>query len=130
MLQETPDDGRHLDVVADALHAGAQAADAAHLEPDAHALHGSPVQGPDNVFIHQLVAFENDFAVSILLVQGRFALDHIQQGAAHGQRGDEQFPVLLAVGVSGHDIEEIGDVRADVRVGSPMSVYILAVEGL
>ena len=45
--------------------------------------------------------------------------------------GDEQFPVLLAVGVSGHDIEEIGDVRADVRVGGdqPMSVYILAVEG-
>ena len=84
------------------------------------------------MFIHQLVAFENDFAVSVLLVQGRFALDHIQQGAAHGQRGDEQLPVLLAVGVSGHDIEEIGDVRADVRVGGdqPMSVYILAVEGL
>ena len=43
VFEETPHDGGHFDVFADARNAGAQAADAAHLKTDAHARHRSPV---------------------------------------------------------------------------------------
>ena len=58
MLQKAPDDGRDRDILADSGHAGAQAADAAHLQTDAHSCHGCAVQGADNFPVHQLIAFE------------------------------------------------------------------------
>ena len=51
VLQEAPQDGAHPDVLAEALDAGAQAADAAHDDIDRHPGPRGPVEGIDDGLI-------------------------------------------------------------------------------
>ncbi len=60
MLEESPDDRAHLDVIGDPGDAGTQRAHAAHDQVDAHAGARGPIQTLDGLWIHQGVELGDD----------------------------------------------------------------------
>src|SRR5690606_36397048 len=64
LLEETPHDRAHVDVLGDARNAGPQAADAAHDQVDADARAGSLVQRADDLGLYERIQLRDDVALA------------------------------------------------------------------
>ena len=116
MFQKTVHDAAHGDVLAHALDAGPQAADAAHDQVDLHAGLRRAVKRLDDLAVHQRIHLGDD-------ARGQAAAGRSRPRARSAasirvvqlERRDQQLAHALELADAGQQVEEIGGVLAEVR---------------
>ncbi len=98
-------------------HARAQAADAAHVQVDAHARLRGRVQGADAAPVDERVHLHRDPRRVLGGVGGDRPLDLLEDALAQVRGGDQHLAVVQRAPVAGEVVEHVGDVRADLLVG-------------
>src|SRR5215207_6253834 len=116
VLQETSYQRDHADVLAHALHARPQAADAAHDQVYLHPGLGGLVEQLDDLGIRERVGLARDGGA--LAVPGLLGLllDQMLYLLAQGWRGDEKLLVLLLLGVAGQVVEEVRAILREFEI--------------
>ena len=117
MLQEAADDADHPDGLAQAGHARAQAADAAHDEVDLHPGGRGGVERLDDLPVLEGVHLGDDVPAPPRLLVLHLALDQLEEALAHVDRRHQQLLEPRLVDVAGQHVEELGHVLGDVLVG-------------
>ena len=125
VLQEPADDRADGDVLAQPGHPGAQRADAAHREVDLHAGPRGAVERVDHrSSTIEFIFMPNQAARAGPLVLD-LPLDPVDDAGADGMRGHQQVPVFGLPGVAGQHVEQVGQVRADIRVGGQQAEILV-----
>ena len=117
MLEEATDDRDDADVLGNPWHARAQAADTAHVEVDPHARPRGLIQRLDAAGIDQGVHLQRDPCLLAGAVRRNRRLDLLDDAVAHGRRRDQHLAVLGWPAVASEEVEHLGDVSADLRIG-------------
>src|SRR2546428_4464861 len=113
MLEEAADQRAYADSSGKTAHAGPQAAESADDQVDFGPGLGCGVERLDDFGIDQAVDLEDDAATARA---GGFAPDHADDVGAQPHRRDEQPAEPALAAVAGEEVEELGDVRAQLRV--------------
>ena len=116
VLEEAPDHRGHADVLGDARHAGAQAADAAHVHVDAHAGLRGLVERADRARVDERVHLQHDARLEAGLVRLDRALDLAQEPLAHVVGGDDRLAVVGRARDARQRVEQLGHVLGDLAV--------------
>ena len=114
MLEVAAHDGTDPYATGQPGHARTQAADAAHDEIDFHTGARGVVEGVDHGRVDQVVGLDDDAALFPRLCLGPDEVDDRlpQEGGRH-----QQLAVADVTGVAGEEVEELGEVVANVAVG-------------
>src|SRR6266508_5413396 len=115
VLEKPSDDGRDRDPVGNSGHARPEAADPANSEGDRHSRAGSPVEGVDQLRVHEGVHLGDNPRRPSLTRLLRLAIDQRQDLLVKRERGDGQALVACAPGEARQVIEELRRVRAEFR---------------
>ena len=113
VLEPAADDAADPDVVRQPGHPGPQAADGPHDQVDPHPRLRGRVEGVDDPGVDQVVELPDD---APLLAPGRSpaAISSSIRGRSVG-RGDQQPAVLDPPAVAGQEVEQVGEVGAELR---------------
>ena len=111
VLEVATDDRPHGDVLGQAGHAGAQAADAAHDEVDPRARRRRRVELVDHLGVDERVDLHRDLAAGL-----RLPADELAQLVAQVHRRDEQPAVLARPAVAGEVVEQLREVGAEIGI--------------
>ena len=130
VLQEAPQDRAHADVLAEALDAGAQAADAAHDDVDRHPRARGAVEGVDDGLVDDGVDLDADPGGQAGPVVGDLLLDALDEPVAQTSGSHEQAAEAGAWGVAGELVEQGGQVLGDVAVAGQQPQVLVAAGGL
>ncbi len=117
VLEQAPDDRHDPDVLGDAGQAGAQAADAPHVELHLDARLRGGVQRADAAPVDERVHLHGDPRGMLGRVRGDRALDLLEQPLAQVLGGHQHLAVVQRAPVAGEVVEHVGHVRADLLVG-------------
>ncbi len=106
---------------------GHQAAGAADDEIDVDAGLRRLVQRLDDLDVDERVELEHDPRRLAAASVRRLALDQLEEPGAQGERRDEQAPEHPLAREAGQDVEQVGDVRAELRpAGQQPEVHVQA----
>ena len=125
VLEVAADDRAHRDVLGQAGHAGAQAADAAHDEIDLGARRRRRVELVDHLGVDERVHLHRDLAAGM-----RLAADELAQLVAQVHRRDEQPAVLARAAVAGEVVEQLREVGAEIGVAREHAEVFVGGRGL
>src|ERR1035438_4670854 len=117
VLEETIDERAHLDGLADAGHARAQAADAAHEQRDGHARLRRAVEGLADVALDERVHLGDDARGPAGARMLDLASDETEDDLMEAERRDREPVPSRGRAVPGEQVEEARDVFADVGAG-------------
>ncbi len=127
VLEELADDRADPDPLGHAGQPGLDRAGAADDQVDVHAGTRRPVEGLDDRHVDDRVELEHD---PRRLARGGvpdLALDEVEEPAAQAVRRDEQPPERALARQSGQDVEQVGDVRAQLgATGQQPEVHVQA----
>lgn len=114
VFKEAADDGDDADVFREAFDAGAETAEAADEEVGGDAGGAGAVEGIDDFAIFELVHFGGDAGGAAGGGVIDFALDHVDEAAAHFEGCDEELAIVAFEGATGEEGEEVDDVIAEI----------------
>ena len=117
MLEETADDVAQADVLAEALHAGEEAARGADDEVGFHAGLGGGVQVVDRRLVHELVHLRDNPRRLARGGVGGLVGDQVLDPDVQIERGDEQVLELGRAAEAGQGVEELGHLLGQVLAG-------------
>ena len=109
---------------------GLQRADAAHHDLDRHAGLRRAVERVDDLLVDQRVALDPDPGVLPGPRQLDLLADRAHDAAADAVRRRQHRPVGVLPRVAGEHVEQVGDVRADARVGGEQADVLVEPRGL
>src|SRR4029453_8009447 len=110
-------DTPHADVLAEPFDSGAQCADAAGNDVDLRALLRRLVELGDGVVGGEVVPLDADPGRAAFLGGLTGLADLLDQAVAQVEGGDQQLPEPRRAAEAGQEVEEVGDVCGDLRVG-------------
>ena len=117
VLQEPPDDRADVDGLAEARHAGAQAADAADDQVDDHAGLARFVQLFDQLGVDQAVELQPDAGRLPGARVGNLGIDQAVQLRPHGQRRHAELFEVRRLDVAGDVVQHLRGVARQQRLG-------------
>ena len=129
VLEETPDYRFNPDIFRQALHAGSEAADAAHDELDLHAFAASAVKRIDDFRMHQRIELGPDGAVAPGARMGDLILDQAQQHRLHVQGRDGELFPRDGLGVTGDIIEQTPGIAPKRRIAGEQRKILIRARG-
>ena len=117
VLQKSPDQRLHPNVLGEAGHAGPQTAYAADHDIDLHACAASGIKGVDDLWVDERIAFYPD--LGRLAEPGIVNLvgDVAQQRLLERDRRNRHLLKTVGLGIAGDEIENTGHVPPDRRIG-------------
>src|SRR5258708_15714087 len=121
VLQEPADDGTHPDALRQTGHPWPKRTHAADDEVDLRARLRGRVEPIDDVWVDEVVDLDRDAAAGL-----RLALDQLHDSRPQARRGDEQLAIAVLAAVSREEVEELGDVGADVGVRRQQAHVLVA----
>src|SRR4030081_2250602 len=124
VLQETSDDRAHLDPFRHPDYSRTQRAHAADDEIDLSARLRGRIERLDDFGIDQVVDLDGDTAAWLSL-----ALDQLRDACAQAGRSDQELAVAMLAAVAGQQVEQLGDIGANVRVGRKKAHVLIAMRG-
>ena len=117
MLEEAAEHRAHADVLAQALDARHEGADRPHDQVDLGACLRGPVELLDDVGVGEVVDLDPDASGLTRLRCCGNGADVLDQPTPQVERCGEDLPELLRPAEARDEVEQVGDVRGDVRVG-------------
>ena len=117
MLKELAENRAHGDVVGNPLDAGLEAADTAHEAVHLDARDRGFIKQPDHIGVNKLIALQHNAAVPFTLMAFNLSADSALDSASHAGRGNEEPAIVITDGVSGHHVEEVRHIGADILGG-------------
>ena len=114
VLEELADDRADADALGDAGQAGLDGARAADDEVDVDARTRGPVERLDDRDVDERVELEDDPRRATGGGVPDLALDEVEEPGAQAVRRDEQPPERPLARQAGQDVEQVGDVRAEL----------------
>ncbi len=130
VLQEPPQDAAHPDVLAQPRHAGPDRADAAHPHVHRHPGLRGPVQRVDHGLVDDRVDLELHVRRTPGPVVGDLVVDPPHQTVPQPPRRGQQPAVGLAARIAREPVEEVREVRADLRVRGQQTEVLVEPGGL
>src|SRR5438105_13875723 len=124
MLEELADDRADANALRETWHARSQRAHAADEKIDLGAGLRGRVQRVDDLLVDQVVDLDDDPAPDHAL-----SLDQLSDARAQVGRCDEQLAIAALPAVSGQQVEELGDVGAEVRVSGQKTDALVPTRG-
>src|SRR6266581_8287023 len=115
VFEEPVHDAAHGDILAEARQSGPQAANSAHDEVDLDPRLGSLIKRLDHLAVDQGVKFGDDARRQALSRVPGLPSDKRQQSDVQLERSDQQFAGSLKLADAGQQVEQVGNVFAEIR---------------
>ena len=114
MLKELAENRAHGNVVRNPLDAGLKAADAAHEAVHLDTRDRGFIKQPDHIGVNKLIALQHNTAIPLTLMAFNLSADSALDSASHAGRRNKEPAIVIADGVSGHHVEEVRHIGADI----------------
>ena len=109
---------------------GTQCADAANHDLDADTGLRRPIERIDHLLVDQCVGFQPNARIGAGLLGRDLPFDPFDDPSTDAVRCDQQVAVRVLARVTGQRVEQIGEVRADVRRGRQQADVLIEACGL
>src|SRR4029453_13359114 len=114
VLEERTDDRSDRDVLGDPLEPWQQGAAGPTDDLDPDAVLRSAVERVDRLLVDDRVHLQHDPSVVPTRGVADLPVDELEEARPEAVRRDEQPPEVTLAGQAGQDVEEVGDIRAEL----------------